>query len=96
MSTLREYVATFIFDTSKWDQPFEDLIEQVKSTITEIGAEIVKVDNLGIKSFARCPRKSFVAAPYVSITCQAPATFNALLQQRMRLNAHVKQVMVLK
>ena len=98
MSTVREreYVATFIFDTRKWNQPFEDLIEQVKSTIIELGATIVKVENLGVKSFARCAHKSFVSAPYVSITCQANTNFNADLQQRMRLNAHVKQVMVLQ
>ena len=90
----KEYQATFILDTHKWREPIEALIEQVKSVITEMGAEIIEVNNMGLKSFSRFPRKEFVAGPYVSIRCKADTSFNKVLQERIGLNPNVNRVIV--
>lgn len=90
----KEYQATFILDTHKWREPIDALVEQVKGLIVEMGADIVKVEDLGLKSFARCPRKEFVTGQYVTITCKADASFNKILQERIGLNPNVNRVIV--
>ena len=92
--TKKEYEATFILDTRKWQEPVEALLEQIKSVIKEMDAEILEVKDLGIKSFARCPRKDFVEAQYVSIRCKGESDFNRILQERIGLNPNVNRVMV--
>lgn len=90
----KEYQATFILDTHKWREPIEALIEQVKSVIVEMGAEILEVKDMGLKSFCRFPRKEFVAGQYVSIRCKADTSFNKVLQERIGLNPNVNRVIV--
>lgn len=90
----KEYQATFILDTHKWREPIDALIDQIKTTITEMGAEILNVEDMGLKSFARCPRKEFVAGQYVTITCKADSSFNKILQERIGLNPNVNRVIV--
>lgn len=90
----REYQATFILDTHKWREPIDALVEQIKALIVEMGADIVKIEDLGLKSFACCPRKEFVAGQYVTITCNADASFNKILQERIGLNPNVNRVIV--
>ncbi len=90
----RKYQATFILDTHKWREPIEALVEQIKSVIIEMGAEIVDVNDLGLKNFERCPRKEFVAGQYVSILCNADSSFNKILQERIGLNPNVNRVVV--
>lgn len=90
----REYQATFILDTHKWREPIEALIEQIKAVITEMGAEITAVQDLGLKEFACRPHKDFVAGQYVSIACKADTSFNKILQERIGLNPNVNRVIV--
>ena len=92
----KEYQATFILDTHKWREPIEALIEQIKSVIVEMGAEIIDVTDMGLKSFCRFPRKEFVAGQYVSIRCKADTSFNKILQERIGLNPNVNRVIVEK
>ena len=90
----KEYQATFILDTHKWREPIDALVEQVKGLIVEMGADIVKVEDLGLKSFSHCPRKEFVNGQYVTIICKADASFNKILQERIGLNPNVNRVIV--
>lgn len=90
----KEYQATFILDTHKWREPIEALVEQIKSVIVEMGAEIVEVKDMGLKTFSRFPRKEFVAGQYVSIKCKADSSFNKILQERIGLNPNVNRVIV--
>ncbi len=91
---MKKYQATFILDTHKWREPITALIDQIKAVITEMGAEIIEVKDLGLKNFERCPRKEFVAGQYVSIICNAETSFNKVLQERIGLNPNVNRVIV--
>ena len=90
----REYEATFILDTRKWQEPIEALLDQIKSVIKEMGAEILEVKDLGLKPFSRCPRKDFIEGQYVSIKCKGESDFNRILQERIGLNPNVNRVVV--
>ena len=90
----REYEATFILDTRKWQEPIEALLDQIKSVIKEMGAEILEVKDLGLKPFARCPRKDFIEGQYVSIKCKGESDFNRILQERIGLNPNVNRGVV--
>ena len=90
----REYEATFNLDTRKWQESIEALLDQIKSVIKEMGAEILEVKDLGIKPFARCPRRDFIEGQYVSIKCRGENDFNRILQERIGLNPNVNRVMV--
>ena len=89
---MREYEATFILDTRKWQEPIEALLDQIKSVIKEMGAEILEIKDLGLKPFARCPRKDFIEGQYVSIKCKGESDFNRILQERIGLNPNVNRV----
>ena len=91
---MREYEATFILDTRKWQEPVEALLDQIKSVIKEMGAEIFGVKDLGLKPFVRCPRKDFIEGQYVSIKCKGESDFNRILQERIGLNPNVNRVVV--
>ena len=88
------YEATFILDIRKLSEPVEALLEQIKSVIKEMGAEITEVKDLGLKPFARCPRKDFIKGQYVSIRCEGDRDFNRILQERIGLNPNVNRVFV--
>lgn len=90
----REYEATFILDTRNWQKPIEALLEQIKSVIKEMGAEVLEVKDLGLKPLARCPRKDFIEGRYVSIKCKGESDFNRILQERVGLNPNVNRVVV--
>lgn len=90
----KEYIATFILDTRQWREPIEALIKQIQSVITEMGAEILDVTDLGMKPLARPPRKDFIEAQYISIRCKGESSFNRVLQERIGLNPNVNRVMV--
>lgn len=90
----KEYVATFILDTRQWREPVEALVKQIQSVITEMGAEILEVNDLGMKPFARHPRKDFIEAPYISMKCKGESSFNRVLQERIGLNPNVNRVIV--
>lgn len=91
---MREYEAMFILDTRRWQEPIEALLKQIESVIKEMGAEILEVKDLGLKPFARCPRKDFIEGQYVSIKCKGESDFNRILQERVGLNPNVNRVMV--
>ena len=88
------YQTTFVLDTHGWNEPLENLIESIKKTVEELDGEVKSVNNLGLKQFARIPRKEFIEGHYVKIECAAPSTFAARLQERVRLNSNVNRAFV--
>lgn len=79
----KDYQATFILDTRKWNEPIEALVNQIKQTVEEINGTITSVKDLGLKSFSRQTRRDFVEGYYVCIQCSADSEFNKLLQKEL-------------
>jgi ribosomal protein S6 len=74
----------------------EEVIEQLKKEVEAEKAEIVHVENLGSRDFARTPDRNFRAGIFVQIDFRAPGFPPNALQERTRLNKAVDRVMVQK
>lgn len=72
------------------------MIEQLKKEIEAEKAEIVTVENIGTKDFARTPDRNFKSGIFVEIDFRAESFPPNALQERTRLNKAVDRVMVQK
>lgn len=70
------------------------MIEQLKKEVEAENAEIVDVDNLESKDFARTPDRHLKSGIYVEIDFKTPAYRPNALHERLRLNKAVNRVMV--
>lgn len=91
----KKYTATFILDTRGYTDPVETLIEKIKSVIESAGCKVSKVENLGQKSFVRVVDKKFPSGIYVEISYEAPASANAQIREKFRLDKTVDRIMIL-
>lgn len=90
----KNYQATFVLDTHNWREPIENLMDSLKKIIEEIGGQIKSVRNMGLKPFARVPRREFVEGHYVSILFEGETKLCPLLKERIRLNQNVNRVFI--
>ena len=94
LTTMRPYKITFILDTRGYDQPVETLIDFLKETCGELGAEVTGSKDHGIKEFVRTPDKRFTSGPYVELKVNAPVTLNEELKEKLRLDRRVHRIFV--
>ena len=92
--TQHKYRANFILDTRGYDQPVESLVESISKTLNELEAEILRVINAGRKEFIRVTDKRHTGDIYLVFDVNAPASFNADIQEKFRLDRTVKRIVV--
>ena len=90
----QNYKATFVLDMRDKTESVEEVIEQLKKEIEAENAEVIDVENLGSKEFARVTDREFQAGIFVEIDFRAPTYRPNALQERTRLNKAVNRVMV--
>lgn len=93
-ATKRNYRATFILDNRGKEDSVDALIEGVKKEIAAVQGEVIAVENLGRKDFARKTDAKFPSGIYVNIAFAAPAGAPAQLHERLRLNDSVYRALV--
>lgn len=74
----------------------DEVIEQLKKDVEADNAEIVDVENLGSKEFARTPDRNYKDGIFVRINFRSPHYPPNALHERTRLNKAVDRVMVQK
>ena len=92
--TKRTYQLTVILDTRGYEAPVESLEEKVTHLLGELGGDVGKVENLGRMEFTRVTEKDHTGDTYLSIEASGPANMPDELQDRIRLDEQIKQVMV--
>lgn len=92
----QNYRATFVLDMRDKTESVEEVIEQLKKEVEADQAEIVNVENIGRKDFARAPDRELKAGIFVQIDFRSPGYPPNALHERLRLNKTVDRVMVQK
>ncbi|MDQ8203654.1 30S ribosomal protein S6 [Pelagicoccus sp. SDUM812003] len=95
-ATASNYRATFILDTRGREESVEDLIEGLKAELSEAGAEVTKVEDLGRKDFARIPDVKYESGVYVQYEFSGSAETPAAVLEKLRLNKLVSHKMIQK
>jgi small subunit ribosomal protein S6 len=80
---MREYELVFIVHPELEDSSFKDLVERVKSWITESGGQVSKVDIWGKRKLAYPIRKQ-KDGQYVLLKTQMSPTFCSQLERNLR------------
>jgi small subunit ribosomal protein S6 len=83
-----------ILDTRGREESVEQLIEEVKKEIASIDAEVVGMENLGRRDFARVTDAKMTAANYVEFTVTGAPGMATRLREHFRLNPMVYRVLV--
>jgi len=93
-ATTKRYRATFILDTRNYSEAIETLFDSIKEQLTNLGAEVTDVENLGTKEFIRVTDRNFPSGVYVQYTFNAETAIPNQLQERFRLDKTVNRIMV--
>lgn len=72
----------------------EDVIEILKKEIEAEQGEILEVENLGTKDFARTPDRNLASGVFVQVNFRSPSYRPNALQERVRLNHAINRVLV--
>lgn len=90
------YRVTFILDTRGYEQPVENLVASLETTLKAIGGQVLKTNNLGRKDFIRLPNKKHAGDFYVQMEFAAGPTAPRALHEKLALEKTVKRVFVEK
>lgn len=91
---MNSYQATFILDTRGYEEPVQTLIDKVRKTLTDLGAEVGEIVELGQKDFARIIDRKFPQGTYVQVPFQSEAAIPAQLNEKFRLDRTVYRIFV--
>jgi small subunit ribosomal protein S6 len=90
---MRDYELVFIVRPDLDDNAFKDVVERVRSWITEAGGTVSKVDLWGKRKLAYTIRKQ-KEGQYVLIKSQMPTEFCATLERNLRFLEPVMRFLV--
>ena len=92
--TNNTYKATFLLDTRGYEQPVDTIITKLSEILTAAKAEVLKVDNLGQKSFVRVADRRFPSGTFVQITYKGAPSVAAILREKLRLDKTINRILV--
>ena len=93
-SSHRKYHASFILDNRGKEETVDQIVDGIKSVIAEVKGEVIAVENVGRKDFARVTDKKLTGAHYVHIDFSGPAQAPAHLREKLRLNGSVYRTFI--
>lgn len=85
---MRAYELVFVVHPELDDSAFKELIERIKSWITDAGGQVTKTDLWGKRRLAYPLRKQ-IEAQYVLLQVQMAPSFCAQLERNLRLQEYV-------
>lgn len=90
----RPYRATVILDTRDYKEPIETLSQKLQGILKNLGATILRVENLGRRDFIRVTERRHPGDFYVEIEFDGPGTLPAAFHEAVRLDRTVKRVLL--
>lgn len=92
--SINTYKATFLLDTRGYEQPVDTIVAKLRDTLTAVQAEVIKVENLGQKSFQRVADRRFPSGTFVQITYKGTSSVAAALREKLRLDKTINRILV--
>ena len=90
----RSYRATFILDNRENNESVDEILTRITQTIGSFDGEVDKVENLGVKEFARTAVRDFVSAPYVQVDFRSSTNGPTSLQEKLHLDKTINRVVI--
>jgi small subunit ribosomal protein S6 len=90
----RSYRATFILDNRENNESVDEIVTRITETIGSFDGEVDKVENLGVKEFARTAVRDFLSAPYVQVDFRSDTNGPVSLKEKLRLDKTINRVVI--
>lgn len=90
----RTYKATFILNLRDTKRDAAALTKWLKDLLTELGAKVEGVEDIGVRDFVRVTHKKNPNGHYIAFTFTAKGDINLALQNKLRLEPEVKRAFV--
>lgn len=92
--TARQYRATFIINLRETKRDAAGLTTWLKGVLTDLGAKVESVEDLGVRDFIRVTHKQNPNGHYLAFNFAATGDINTALQNKLRLEHEVKRAFV--
>ena len=90
----RNYRVTFIIDLRETKRDVAALTTWLKGVLSDLGATVSDVEDLGVRDFVRVTHKNNPAGHYLAMNFSASGDINTALQAKLRLEHEVKRAFV--
>ncbi|MBT3469360.1 MAG: 30S ribosomal protein S6 [Opitutae bacterium] len=90
----RSYRATFILDNRENNESVDEIITRITESINSFDGEVDKVENLGVKEFARTAVRDFLSGPYVQIDFRSGTNGPVTLKENLHLDKTINRVVI--
>lgn len=90
----KNYKATLILDTRGREETADQLVADLQKEIASLGIDVLKVENLGRREFARKTDPALPAGNYAQYDIAGGSDTASRLQNHFRLNPLVYRVLV--
>ncbi|MBH54457.1 MAG: 30S ribosomal protein S6 [Opitutaceae bacterium] len=92
--TKRTYKTTLVLDTRDQEKSPSELLEDVKTVLATLDANVTREEDLGKRDFVRVTDRNFTAGQYFELTIEAPTNFAQDVQEKFRLDKVVYRIIV--
>lgn len=93
-ATKKNYKTTLILDTRGREENADQLVVDLQKEIASLGIDVLKVENLGRREFARKTDPALPAGNYVQYDVAGGVETATRIQEHFRLNPIVYRVLV--
>ncbi|MBG29219.1 MAG: 30S ribosomal protein S6 [Opitutae bacterium] len=92
----RTYEAILVLDTHGSEDSADAMTSKVSEIIAEMGGEVKKVENLGLRDLARPQSKDLASAAYVKIDFESGPDGPAIIKEKLRLDKNFDRILIEK
>ena len=93
-TTVNKYKISLILDLRSTQDDAQKVIDDIKQTLTTIGAETTEVEDLGTREFARAADRRFAQGHYVFMWVAGPSSVPIDLQEKLKHDKRVNRIFV--
>lgn len=98
MLTKKKYIINFILNKTISEQNIANTIQEIETILKELNFEVIKIDNLGNKTFERTrPKLKYNKEGFfIRITVETVQINNNILNTKFKLYPNVKRILIEK
>ena len=93
-TTVNKYKISLILDLRSTQDDAKKVIDDIKQTLSSIGAETTEVEDLGTREFARAADRRFAQGHYVLMWVAGPSSVPIDLQEKLKHDKRVNRIFV--
>ncbi len=91
-TTANNYKISFILDLRATENDAQQVIDDIKQTLTTVDGEATEVEYWGVRDFARAADHRFSQGHYVQMFVTGPATLPADLKEKLKHEKRINRI----